>query len=602
MSLKIGAYIRVSTEEQASAIEGSLDNQKYRLKAFVDLKNNQSKDWGNIVDFYIDDGFSAKDTRRPAYQRMMSDIKRKKIDLILIPDLSRLSRNILDFCGLMEDLEKYEAQFLSIKEQFDSSTPAGKMMIYNMINLAQFEREQVSERVALGVHARAMRGLLNGGRPILGYDKAPKSGTYVVNEEEAEQVRRIFRHYLNTGSRSKTISELEREGIKPKQSGNLGTLNISDQWHCDTLSNLLKSHAYIGHHEVNKKNKYKDQSKLRPHQQYKLVNASWDGIVSKTDFNNVQRLLEESLKQERTRLSKANTRSYLLSGVLRCSECGEPLMGQVAHGSHNTYNYYGHTKAHAKQHCSVQRVDAKEVETLVLNYMWSTTQEAGYLEKVEKKIREMNNLKSYQFGLDKKKNKEEIKQLNAQIENLLFIKQKNISSEMQNQVMKTFEELTQKKAQAEKRQEDLIKVDEKEDKIQESVVMISHRLNEFHRGFKRANDSIKKRLVKNVLKQVVVSPEGLHIFVQLADWFDVSNRQLCLIRYEGAECPDKEQILLGLKAENRDSNLLVFRSLINEIGESWKIRTSDLFLRRELLYPAELRTHMFEELSYQKYL
>src|ERR1035437_9972310 len=144
MRHKIGAYIRVSTEEQAAAIEGSLDNQRYRLKVFLDLKLAQDKSWGDIIEFYVDDGYSAKDTRRPAYQRMMTDIKKKKIDLILVTDLSRLSRNIFDFCKLMGDLENVGAQFLSLKEQFDTSTPAGKMMIYNMINLAQFEREQVS--------------------------------------------------------------------------------------------------------------------------------------------------------------------------------------------------------------------------------------------------------------------------------------------------------------------------------------------------------------------------------------------------------------------------------------------------------------------------
>ena len=78
MQLKIGAYTRVSTEEQASLVDGSLDNQKYRLTSFVDLKNVQEKNWGKIVEHYVDDGYSAKDTRRPAFQRMMSDLKKEK--------------------------------------------------------------------------------------------------------------------------------------------------------------------------------------------------------------------------------------------------------------------------------------------------------------------------------------------------------------------------------------------------------------------------------------------------------------------------------------------------------------------------------------------
>ena len=79
MRHKILGYLRVSTDEQAAAVDGSLDNQKYRLKAFVDLKNTQEKNWGEIVEWYIDDGYSAKDTRRPAYQRMMMDLKKAKL-------------------------------------------------------------------------------------------------------------------------------------------------------------------------------------------------------------------------------------------------------------------------------------------------------------------------------------------------------------------------------------------------------------------------------------------------------------------------------------------------------------------------------------------
>lgn len=100
----------------------------------------------------------------------MSDLRKGKVDLILVTDISRPSRNISDFSEILKTLQDHDSSFLSMKEQFDTSTPAGKMMLYNMINLAQFEREQTAERVALGCHARAMRGLLNGGHEVLGFD------------------------------------------------------------------------------------------------------------------------------------------------------------------------------------------------------------------------------------------------------------------------------------------------------------------------------------------------------------------------------------------------------------------------------------------------
>ena len=122
MQHNIGLYLRVSTDEQALRQEGSIENQKHRLKGFIDIKNLQDPLWGKLIDTYIDDGVSAKNTNRPAFQRMMHDLRNEKINLILVTDLSRLSRNILDFCLLLEDLKKYNAKFLSIKEQFDPSS------------------------------------------------------------------------------------------------------------------------------------------------------------------------------------------------------------------------------------------------------------------------------------------------------------------------------------------------------------------------------------------------------------------------------------------------------------------------------------------------
>src|SRR5688572_22419586 len=110
MPLKIGAYVRVSTEEQANVVDGSIVSQQHRIKSFVELKNHQEKSWGKVAEVYIDDGYSAKDTKRPAYQRMINDVQAGRINLLLVTDLSRLSRSISDFCKLLEDLKKYKAK------------------------------------------------------------------------------------------------------------------------------------------------------------------------------------------------------------------------------------------------------------------------------------------------------------------------------------------------------------------------------------------------------------------------------------------------------------------------------------------------------------
>jgi site-specific DNA recombinase len=419
MQLKIGAYTRVSTEEQAALVDGSLDNQKYRLISFVDLKNVQEKNWGKIVDHYVDDGYSAKDTRRPAFQRMMSDLKKGKINLILVSDLSRLSRNIFDFCILLETLKNYEASFLSIKEQFDSSTPAGKMMLYNMINLAQFEREQTAERVALGCHSRAMRGLLNGGHPIFGFDKSlEKKNSYIVNEEEASLVKIIYKTYLETGSLNRTITKLRDLGIKPKVKQNRNEKLIElGIWTIQSLSNVLKNYAYIGKLEVNRDNKEKDEKTLKAHQKYHVVKASWPAILDEETFFQVQLLLDENKLMERRRLEGAERRVFLASGILRCKECGRPMVGQSAHGQKNVHRYYVHSYSKADTiSCSINRIGADEIENAIHNHVSKILLEGNYLNSISERIFAEANSSQSMAKASGQKLKGELKSIEKEME------------------------------------------------------------------------------------------------------------------------------------------------------------------------------------------
>lgn len=305
MQLKLGAYLRVSTEEQVQVIEGSLESQKHRLKSFMDYKNSHEKSWGKIVEYYIEEGLSAKDTRRPQFQRMMKDIREGKINVILVTDLSRLSRNVLDFCLLLEELKKYNAKFLSVKEQFDTSTPAGEMMILNLINLAQFERKQTSERVAMNFHSRALRGFHNGGAVLLGYDKDPNNpSTLFINEAESKSVREIYRIFLEEGSIGKTLLRLEELGIKPKVREKK-RYRVSDKglWSRQTLLYLIKNPTYAGLREINKENKGKSPSDLKPWQQYQIVKAAWPAIISEETFKQAQAMIEKSALAQSQRLA-----------------------------------------------------------------------------------------------------------------------------------------------------------------------------------------------------------------------------------------------------------------------------------------------------------
>lgn len=119
---KVGIYIRVSSEEQARIQEGSLVSQRQRLEEYVKTQNQNKRGWGDIVDIYCDEAKSAKDMNRPEFQRLLRDIKNGRVNLILATELSRLSRSIKDFCHVWDFLKEHKAKFISLRDQFDTTT------------------------------------------------------------------------------------------------------------------------------------------------------------------------------------------------------------------------------------------------------------------------------------------------------------------------------------------------------------------------------------------------------------------------------------------------------------------------------------------------
>ncbi len=181
--------------------------------------------------------------------------------------------------------------------------------------------------MAINFHARALRGLRNGGGIVLGYDKDPTHpGKYVVNADEAAQVRRLFAIYREECSLNQTIKRLVAEGIRPKARPNRKERhNMAGRWTVSTIANVLRTQAYAGLREVNAKS-------LRFHERYQVVKASWEVIVDETEFRTVQGILDENLTRERKRLASATSRTFFLSGIFYCEECGRPLVGSSGHG------------------------------------------------------------------------------------------------------------------------------------------------------------------------------------------------------------------------------------------------------------------------------
>ena len=601
MSFLIGTYCRVSTEEQAAVVEGSMDNQRHRIQTFVDFKNAQEKGWGKIADFYIDDGYSAKDTNRPAYQRMLKDLKKGKINMILVTELSRLSRNIPDFCNLLEDLEDFKGKFLSIKEQFDTSTPAGEMMIYNMINLAQFERKQISERVAINCHSRAMRGLNSGGVTVMGYDKNPDNkATFIVNEEEAKTVRKIFDLFLEHGTVGKTIPVLEALNIRPKaRNATKNRLVLAGRWANDSLRHLLQNPVYIGIKEINRHNKDKDQSHLKVWQKYGEAKASWPAIVDEGVFKKVQDRLDANRSSARLRIENGERRVFLLSGLLKCGECGRALVGSSAHGKNQVHRYYVHTSKKGDViDCTIKRTRAEEIEDALENHLSEILIRAGYFDKIEQQIRKVSIVRPENLKAQRQVLQKQLDEIQKTIQTT-FRNQSTVSQE--SEAIKLFtdelESLGRTRRILAAELENLKAKENQEEDVNLSVIDLKERLESFNRGWKKATVAMKKDLLKDLLDALVVVPTGIRITYRLlhkalsqaggsnGDLPATQEAQVIELAAHKTKKPNPSDRVSSATCSSFDSeNGAIGKLQVAEYGREYRIRTCDIHLVRVALY------------------
>lgn len=226
-NVRAALYTRVSTEDQAK--EGfSLDAQLEKLKSYC-----KARDW-NSAGEYIDDGYSGRNIKRPAYTRLINEIDRW--DVLLVIKMDRIHRNSKNFMVMMEDLKKHEKEFVSMTESLDTSTAMGRFVMDIIQRIAQLESEQIGERVYIGMEQKAR---VNGGHlgfniPY-GYDYV--DGTLMINEDESRIVKEIFNHYDEGLSMARISDILNNQRIPTKQ---------NRIWGRQTVANILKNPLYCG--------------------------------------------------------------------------------------------------------------------------------------------------------------------------------------------------------------------------------------------------------------------------------------------------------------------------------------------------------------------
>ena len=281
-STRVALYTRVSTIEQAE--EGySIDEQERLLREHCIKYNLQ------VVHCYSDRGISGKDIKhRPALRELLNDANEKKFDMVLSWKINRISRNLSDVLKIVDHLEKINVTFKSYSEPFETSTPAGKMQFQMMALIGEFERGTIAQNVKMGMNAKAKAGEWCGGI-VLGYDlitipeqfTKKKRKELIINEKEAQIVRRIFKSFIQGNGYKSITNQLNKEGLKTKKGNSFSVSSVRD---------ILLNPLYVGKIRYNVRQNWAEKRRKNINANPILVEGIHKPIIDETTWRQVQAL------------------------------------------------------------------------------------------------------------------------------------------------------------------------------------------------------------------------------------------------------------------------------------------------------------------------
>jgi site-specific DNA recombinase len=212
-TIRCAIYTRKSSDEGLEQEFNSLDAQREACEAYIVSRRHAG--WVALADMYDDGGLSGGTMERPALKRLLEDIKAGKVQTVVVYKVDRLTRSLADFAKIVDVLDAHNASFVSVTQQFNTTTSMGRLTLNMLLSFAQFEREISGERIRDKIAASKKKGMWMGGNVPLGYDV--KDRKLIINEPEAATVRVIFRRYAELGSVSLLRAELDRLGIVSKR-------------------------------------------------------------------------------------------------------------------------------------------------------------------------------------------------------------------------------------------------------------------------------------------------------------------------------------------------------------------------------------------------
>jgi len=346
-TIRCAIYTRKSSEEGLEQSFNSLDAQREACEAYVVSQRHEG--WKALSAKYDDGGFSGGNIERPALKRLLEDVAAKRIDTVVVYKVDRLTRSLADFAKIVEQFDGQGVSFVSVTQQFNTTSSMGRLTLNVLLSFAQFEREVTGERIRDKIAASKRKGMWMGGVVPMGYDLEDRR--LVVNPVEAAQVKTIFESYLKVGCVSQLQVHLEEQGIRSKRRlSKAGNASGGQVFGRGALYLMLQNRVYLG--EITHK------GESHPGQQ--------PGIIDRELWDKVQAQLQSNIQGERKKRRSKDRR--LLLGLIY-DPAGNRFTPSHANKQGRRYGYYV-SQALLKRKAKLTgptRLPSREIEELVVD-------------------------------------------------------------------------------------------------------------------------------------------------------------------------------------------------------------------------------------------
>lgn len=424
--MKVAAYIRVSTHMQAE--EGySLQAQRERLKAYA-----FSQGW-EIVQFYVDEGLSAKDMDRPELQRMLKGVREGIFDIVLVYKLDRLTRSVIDLDKLLNEFSKHDVMFKSATEVYDTTTASGRLFIRLVASMAQWERENLGERVRFGMEEKARTGKWTVSTPPFGYDS--NDSNLLINHSESAIVKEIYTLYISGMGMWKIAKNLNDRGLKTRR---------NKPWGQNSIHYILTNPIYKGTTRYN--------FRVNNEQYFEMDDVA-PSIITDDEFN----LTNQMMERRKSVHPRQATSRFIFSKVLKCSRCGSTLIGKTSTSKRGDKTYYSYSyecQNKKKGLCDLPNINENFFEQQFLNLMktWDFKEYANELMNdevavsVEDHESSIKQLQDELKNIESRRSKWQYAWVQEMISDIDFKKRMDEENEKEKMILKELNELTPKES------------------------------------------------------------------------------------------------------------------------------------------------------------